>query len=150
SSSRTVPVSWFLRASTSRTSRCAAARLAVATNATVNPSIRIMVSTWARVRKSRAPRMNDGRLHVDSSRTVAEFVGWDAGLVEQRDHQIRERRLQLGMTITLELSRGSADEQNRQVLMGVLVAVAHPASIQEHRVIEQASVTVGRRSQALE
>ena len=64
----------------------------------------------------------------------------------QRDHQVRERCAlrHLDVAVALVRARAAADEQRRQVLVIVHVAVGHAAAVEEQRVIEQAAVAVGR------
>ena len=91
-------------------------------------------------------------LDIDSPGALAEFVGVDAGLVHQRNHQVRERRALChpDVTISLVLPCAAADEQRRQVLVIVLVAVGHAAAVQEQRVIQQVPVAVWCRLQLVQ
>ena len=52
--------------------------------------------------------------------------------------------------IALQPAGGAADQQDRQVVVRVQVAVAHAAAVEEHRVIEQVAVAVRGRLQLLE
>jgi hypothetical protein len=49
-----------------------------------------------------------------------------------------------------ERPRTAAEQEHRHVAVVVLVAVAHPAAIQDDRVIEQVPVAVGCRAELLE
>src|SRR5262245_60760384 len=72
-------------------------------------------------------------LHIDSAGALAELVGVDAGLVHERNHQVRERCALRHPDVTVALVRpgAAADEQRRQVLVIVLIPIGHAAAIQE-------------------
>ena len=54
------------------------------------------------------------------------------------------------MAVPLEPARAAADQQDRQVVVRVLVPVAHAAAVEERRVIQEVAVAVGRRPEPLE
>ena len=78
---------------------------------------------------------------------VADLVDRHAELVEQRHVQVRERRFrgEAQVAAALQRARPAAEHQDRQIGRCVRVAVGHPVAIQQHHVIEQRAVAVGRR-----
>ena len=70
----------------------------------------------------------------------------DADAVQQRHVEIRQGRPVLVFDVppTLQAGRGAAGDQNREVHVVVQTRVAHPASVQEHGVVEQRALAVRR------
>src|SRR5437867_8808540 len=146
---RAAALSRFLTAVTSRTSLAAPAWAAAIRAARQNPNTCLKrMLTQLRDR----PNARRGALQLDPSRALAEVVGWHAGLVQHRDHEIRQRRARLHfhVAVPLEPARAAADQQDRQVVVRVLVPVAHAAAVEERRVIQEVAVAVGRRPEPLE
>jgi hypothetical protein len=54
------------------------------------------------------------------------------------------------VAVAFERSAGAADKDNRQRIMIVLVAVAHAAAVENHRVIKQGAVAIGRRGELVD
>src|ERR1043166_2637110 len=80
---------------------------------------------------------SDRREHtiVDPPGAVADAIQPDAELVEQRQMQIRERRLlrKHDVLAALQLSGAAAGEQQRNVSRIVRVAFAHARAVQQRR-----------------
>ena len=81
----------------------------------------------------------------DLARAVAEALHLQARLVEHREVQVRNRRAfgQIDLPAALELAGAAADEDVRQRIIGVHVAVGHVGAVEQHRVVEQRAFAVG-------
>ena len=80
---------------------------------------------------------------------VADPFDLHAELVSTRQIQVRQRRARRipQVPAALELSGATAQQDDRQTVDVVHVAVAHPAAVEERQVIEQRAVAVRRRLQ---
>src|SRR5262249_33101293 len=78
---------------------------------------------------------------------VADLIDRNTESVENGELQIRQRRVLLAAQVTaaLDCTGAAADDQHRQVVVGVEIAVADPAPVHEREVIEQGAVAVGSR-----
>src|SRR5687768_7519722 len=74
-----------------------------------NVAVRISAETMARTLRMFG-------LQLDDTVALTEFLDVHAGLVEQRDHQVRQRRAlgHLDVPVALVPAGGAADEQRRQ------------------------------------
>src|SRR4051812_24655153 len=81
-------------------------------------------------------------LHLTGA--VADLLHRHPQLVEQRQLQIGERRVfgTADVTTALELTAATAGQQDRQVGMQMLVAIADSGSIQHNHVIEERAIAV--------
>src|SRR5262245_58430466 len=69
---------------------------------------------------------------------LLDLVGRHAGAIENRDHEVRERRVALVVQVLIALQSAAASEQQFRQLIGIVgVAVAHVAAEQNDRVVEQ-------------
>ena len=86
------------------------------------------------------------------ARAVDEAVEANAHAVEQREVQVRQRRLLRipDVIAALDAADAAARDDDRQVAMIVDVRIAHAAAEQVRRVIEQRAVAVRRRLQLLQ
>ena len=86
------------------------------------------------------------------SRAVAERVHPDIQLIENRQQEIRHRRLGSvpKMTAPLQFARSPADNKQWKRFMVVLIAVAHRAAVQQDGMIEQVTVAIRRGLQLIE
>src|SRR4030095_741597 len=85
------------------------------------------------------------RLERQRMRAVAELVDVGAGLIENRQQQIRHRHvvfIRVVMT-RLDLPAEIAREQAGQIEMTVQIAVSHSATEQREAMIQQGSIAIG-------
>src|SRR5947209_20443304 len=73
---------------------------------------------------------------------VGERIEAHSGPVEQRQVQIRERRRLRVFYVASSLSSAATGDQDREVGVIVLVAVAHPAAVKVNRVVQQRSIAI--------
>ena len=76
---------------------------------------------------------------VDLAFAVAERILMDSYPVQQREMEIGQRRALFVLDVppTPHAARRATRDQNGKVLMVVQTGVAHPASVQVDRVVEQ-------------
>ena len=58
------------------------------------------------------------------------------------------RRLECEMTSALEPSRSSTGNDQRQIHVEMHVRIAHRAAVEQHGVVEQIAIAIGRRCAA--
>src|SRR5207248_4016556 len=83
----------------------------------------------------------------DHAGAVSEALRLEARLVQQREVQIGNRRAfgQLDLpSAALERAGAAADQDGRQRIIAVQVAVGHVGAVEQHGVIQQRSFAVGR------
>src|SRR5437867_4478482 len=97
-------------AAASRASPAAdASAAAIITIAAERPTMRVADMLFSMVRLKpdstypRRPLLPLRPLQLDSSRTLPELLGWDPGLVEHREHQVRQRRVRLEFDVPIAL-----------------------------------------------
>src|SRR5262245_22345350 len=114
------------------------------------PSYRMPRRSWNPVRK-RPLRSGDLGKLLESSVGIAETLERHAHFVEQGRPEIRQRRTrrESQMTSTPYLT-ASACEQKGEIVVIVKIAVADARPVNDHRVIQQRAVAVGRRPHFLE
>src|SRR5688572_1880678 len=85
---------------------------------------------------SRTPSLLDAR---DLARAVADALHLEPSFVDDGEQQVRERRVlrQLEVLAAAELAVRAADQDVRQRIIVVPVAVAHVRAVHQQRVIEQ-------------
>ena len=100
----------------------------------------------------RVDSLPDESLDVEVRRAVSEARLLHAEFLEEREQQVRHGsvRWRYDVPAALQLSRETADHDHRQRIVIVLVAVAHAASVQHDRVVEQIPIAVGRRLQLVD
>ena len=72
--------------------------------------------------------------------------------IQHRQEQIRHRGL-LGiskMASALDLARGAAGQQDRQIIMGMHIAVAQAAAVHDHRPVQQIGIAVRSRTKLVQ
>src|SRR5664279_1494631 len=97
------------------------------------------------VRHSTASRSKMGNriLHsgelIDLAGGVAELLGRDTGFIEHGEQQVVHRRLRRvpDMPAALYLTRCASDQNQREIVMGVRIAIADAAAIENHGVVKQ-------------
>src|SRR5580704_6377636 len=96
------------------------------------------------------PLLNGSRLQIrqisDFAGTVADFVHRNAHAVQHRHKEVRHRSFGgvLYMPPRCQSRAAAAGQHRRKILVQVLVAIAKPAAIDDHGMIEQSSVAVLR------
>src|SRR5438034_2135804 len=141
SRARTAAVSPRLTASTSGRSRAPALTFGPASSRTAHAA-----ANWFRFIATPC----DGSLHAGQrlefhrAGAVAELLHRHADLLEQRHVQVVHRRVlrEPQVAAALELSRAAADQHERQIDVRVLIRIAQPAALQDHRVVQQRAVAV--------
>src|SRR5262245_47926131 len=81
---------------------------------------------------------------IDRSVALTEALDPAAVLVRDRHPQIAHRRSWRELHMTMTLADAAADADYRQRIAGVRVRVAHPAAVDDQRVVEQRAVAIGR------
>src|SRR4051812_28388451 len=105
---------------------------------------------------SKAPGPNTWRLQIreeiDLTGAVAEPLDGQPHLVNERQPEIGERSIlrELDVAAPLRLAATAPDEQHRQVVMEVDVAVAHARPVHDERMIQQRAVAIRNRVQLRE
>src|SRR3984957_8274454 len=81
----------------------------------------------------------------DLAGAVPEALRLQTRLVQQREVQIGNRRAfgQLDLPSTLERAGGAADQESRQRIIAVQVAVGHVGAVEQHGVIQERAFSVG-------
>src|SRR3974377_2215565 len=82
---------------------------------------------------------------ADHTGAVPEALRLEARLVQQREVQIGNRRSfgQLDLPSPLERAGAAADQDGRQRIIAVQVAVGHVGAVEQHGVIQQRAFAVG-------
>src|SRR5947209_981346 len=86
-------------------------------------------------------------------RAISDLLRLHAHPVEQCKPQVALRRLDAGIYHVppgLDASIAAAQKETGHIVMQVLIRVAHAAAINDHRVIEQRSVSIPHRFQRLD
>ena len=88
---------------------------------------------------------------MQGSCTVAHALHRNAHLVQKRHMEVHERRIwrQPDVPPTLDRPRTPAQDKDREVGVRMSIAVADPAAIQDHRLIEERAIAVGGRTQSV-
>src|SRR6516162_4018811 len=89
----------------------------------------------------------------DLAAAVGDALHLQARLVEDREVQIGNRRV-FGkvdlLSALLERARAAADEDVRQRIIAVHVAVAHVGAVEQHRIVQERAFAVGRGGELLD
>src|SRR5207249_2916333 len=94
----------------------------------------------------------DSSEQVEFTRAVAQMIHRDAGLIEHRQQEVCHggigRRSQVPST--LNTRRLAAKQSQREVLMGMQVAIVDTRSVEKQRVVEQPAVAFTGITQTLD
>src|SRR5882672_2040204 len=88
----------------------------------------------------------------ESARRIAQRLKLHSSLIEHRQQEIRHRRVIFIFQVAsaFQAALASADQQIRQWEVVMRVAIAHVAAIEQHGVIEQRAIAVGRLVQLVD
>src|SRR5262245_35107796 len=88
------------------------------------------------------------REELDFALTVSKAVDCDAHLLDQRQVQVRHRRIAGNPNVlpASDTASSAAGDQHWQIVMEMDIAVAHARTIENHDVVEQRSIAVLHRS----
>src|SRR5262249_5618441 len=86
------------------------------------------------------------------ARAVAEAFHGYPELIKYRHVEVREGRLLaiLNMLSTFQPSSTATRKKDRHISDRMLAAIAHPGTVNDHHMIQQGAIPVGRHSQSLE
>ncbi len=82
---------------------------------------------------------------LDPAGTVAELFGRNSHPIEQRQVQVRHRRV-FGIDDVVVATEAAAatDDEDRKVFVEMAIAVAQAAAVDDDRVVEERPVTIRR------
>src|SRR6266581_189419 len=84
---------------------------------------------------------------IELARAVAKIIDGDTGLIQQIHQKIIQRRVLRIPEVApaLDPACGAADQNGRQIVVCMRIGVAEAAAVDDHRMVEEAAVAVGRR-----